>query len=129
MELYWKTIGAILISVVLILTMEKQPSGLVLSIAVCVMAVGVALSYLSPVKDLLRELQNLADLQDGLMEILLQCTAIAIVSEVVGFLCQDAGADSLKKTVQFLGNCAILCLSVPVFHSLLTILKDILSEL
>lgn len=129
MDLYLKTIGAILISVVLILVMEKQTSALLLSIMVCAMASGVAVSYLMPIKDLLLELKSLADLQDSLVEILLKCTAIAIISELTGFLCQDAGVGSLKKAVQFLGNSAILFLSIPVFHTLLTILKDILSEL
>lgn len=129
MDLYLKTIGAILVSVVLILVMEKKTSALLLGITVCAMASGVAVSYLKPIKDLLLELKGLADLQDSLMEILLKCTAIAIISELAGFLCQDAGVDSLKKTVQLLGNSVILWLSIPVFHTLLTILKDILSEL
>lgn len=128
MDIFWKTIGAILVSVVLILVMEKQ-TALLLTITVCTMAAGVAASYLAPIKELLLELKGLADLQDNLMEILLQCTAIAIIAELTGLLCQDAGVDSLKKTVQFLGNSVILFLSIPVFHSLLTILKDILSEL
>ena len=129
MDLFLKTIGAILVAVILILVLEKQASALLLTIAVCAMAAGVAVSYLSDVKDLLLELNSLADLQDGLLEILLKCTGIATVSELVGFLCQDAGIDSLKKTVQFLGNSVILFLSVPVFQALLTILKDILSEI
>lgn len=129
MELYLKTIGAILVATVLILVLEKQTNALLLTIAVCAMAAGVAVSYLSDVKDLLLELKRLADLQDGLLEILLKCTGVATISELVGFLCQDAGIDSLKKTVQLLGNSVILFLSVPAFHALLTILKDILSEL
>lgn len=69
MELYLKTIGAILVATVLILVLEKQTNALLLTIAVCAMAAGVAVSYLSDVKDLLLELKRLADLQDGLLEI------------------------------------------------------------
>ena len=129
MDLFVKTIGAVVVTVVLIFVLEKQTSALLLTIVVCAMTAGVAVSYLSPIKDLLMELKSLADLQDGLLEILLKCVGIAVISEVVGLLCQDAGVGSLKKTVQFLGNSVILFLSIPVFRALLRILKDILSEL
>ena len=89
----------------------------------------IALSYLEPVLDFLRELEALGDLQGDTLGILLKAVGIGLVSEIAGMVCSDAGNGSLGKTLQMLGSAAILYLSLPVFSALLELVREILREI
>ena len=95
----------------------------------CCIAASIAVSYLEPVLDLLWELNDIGEMQDGMLGILLKVAGIALVSELAGMICSDAGNGSLGKTLQLLGSAAILYLSIPIFNTLLTLIREILGEL
>lgn len=128
---FWKTAAAVLLAVILGLTVGKQEKDLsiLLTMAVCCMVAAIAVSYLEPVLDLLRELESIGELQGGLLGILLKAVGIALVAELAGMICSDAGNGSLGKTLQMLGSAVILYLSIPIFDALLTLIRDILGEL
>lgn len=66
MSLFWKAAAAVLLAVVLGLSLGKQKDiGVLLTMAVCCMVAMIAISYLEPVLDFLRELETLGDLQGG----------------------------------------------------------------
>lgn len=131
MDGFWKATAAILLAVILSLTVGKQEKDLsvLLIMAACCMAAVIVISYLEPVLDLLWELETAAQLQSGILGILLKCVGIALVTELTGMICKDSGNASLGKTLQMLGSAVILYLSVPVFHALLTLIREILGEL
>ena len=131
MELFWKACAGVLIAVILQLTLSKQGNdmGTLLAVAVCCMVCIIGFSYLEPVLDLLKELEALGDLQDGVLGILLKALGIGLVAEVAGMVCCDAGNTSMGKTIQLLGSAVILSLSVPIFRSLLELIQRILGEL
>ncbi len=126
MELFWKAIAAGLLCAVLGLTVEKREYGLALSIAVCCMVFAVAATYLKPALSLLGELENLADAGGGMFSTLLRAVGIGLVAQLAGLICQDAGNASLAKTMQMLGSAAILYISIPVFQSVLALIREIL---
>lgn len=128
---FWKAAAAVLLAVILGLAIGKQEKDLsvLLTMAVCCMVAMIAVSYLEPVLDLMWELESIGSLQGGMLGILLKTVGIALVAELAGMICNDAGNASLGKTLQMLGSALILYLSVPIFNALLTLIRDILGEL
>ena len=83
MSLFWKAAAAVLLAVVLGLSLGKQKDiGVLLTMAVCCMVAMIAISYLEPVLDFLRELETLGDLQGDMLGILLKAVGIGLVSEI-----------------------------------------------
>lgn len=131
MALFWKAAAAVLITVVLQLALASQRKeiGILLTITVCCMVCMIAITYLEPVLEFLRELEALGDLHSDMLGILIKAAGIGLVSETAGMICTDAGNSSLGKTVQFLGSTVILCLSLPMLRSLLDLLQKMLGQL
>lgn len=131
MEAFWKATAAALLAVILILAVGKREKdiGVVLSMAVCCLVGIAALSYLQPVLTFFDELGTVGQLQEGTLGILIKAVGIALVSEIAGLMCSDAGNGSLGKLLQMLGSAAILYLSIPVFQGMLSLIREILGEL
>ena len=127
-SIFWKTAAGILLSVILILAVEKQERGLavVLTMVVCCMSAGAAFALLEPVLDLLHTLASMTIVDDQMMERLLKITGTGIMTELAAMICQDSGNASLAKALQLLGSCAILWLSIPVLESLMSLVQDIM---
>lgn len=121
----------ILIAVVLGLAVGKREKDIsvLLTMAVCCMTAMIAVSYLEPVLDFLWELESVGNTQKGFLGILLKAVGIALIAEVAGMICSDAGNGSLGKTLQMLGSVVILYLSIPIYNALLTLIREILGEL
>lgn len=130
MNEFWKAAGLILLTVVLDLTISKtgKDFSVLLSMMVCCIVGATAISYLSPVIAFLEELNTLAQLKNGVLQNLLKSAGIALVAEMAGLICADAGNSSLGKAFQLLGTAAVLYLSIPVFNSLITLIQDILGR-
>lgn len=131
MTVFWKAAAGILIAVVLVLAVGKQEKdlALMLTMAVCVMAVLVALSFLEPVISFLYRLEELGDLQSGVLAALLKIVGIGLVTEIAEMICQDSGNASLARGMQLLGSAVILFLSLPVLETFLDLIQQILGEL
>lgn len=121
----------ILIAVVLGLAVGKREKDIsvLLTMAVCCMTAMIAVSYLETVLDFLWELESVGNIQNGFLGILLKAVGIALIAEVAGMICSDAGNGSLGKTLQMLGSVVILYLSIPIYNALLTLIREILGEL
>lgn len=128
MDLFWKASAAGLIATVLVMTLGKRDISLALMMAACCMIAAVGITYLEPVMDLLRQLEEMIQMEQGLLSVLLKAAGIGAVAEISSIICTDGGASSLGKTLQFLGSAAILCLSVPLFQSLLSLIQEILGQ-
>lgn len=130
MDGFWKASAAVLLTVVLVLALGKREKDIsvLLTMAVCCMVTAVAMSYLEPVLDLLWEVEAMANVQDGMMEILMKAVGIGLVVEIAGMICSDAGNSSLGKTTQMLGTVVILSLSIPLFRGFLTLIQEILGQ-
>ena len=131
MDLFWKTSAGVLIAAVLIIAIEKQEKdfALLLAMMVSAMAALVGLSFLKPVIAFLYELEELGDLQSGVLNILLKATGIALVSELAAAICRDSGNASLAQAVKLMGIMAMLSFSLPVLETLMELIQTILGEL
>lgn len=131
MALFWKAAAGGLLTVVLCLALGKtgKDMGTLLSMAVCCMVAMIVISYLEPVMDFMRELEELGDLQGDMLGILLKAMGIGLIAEIAGMVCTDAGNSSLGKTLQMLGGAVVLWLSIPIFRALLELIQQILGEI
>lgn len=127
---FWQGAAAVLLTVILGLALGKQgkEAGLLLTLAVCCMVGVLALSYLQPVVDFIRQLQTTAQLDDGMLEILLKTMGIGLIGEIAGLICADTGNSALGKSLQMLSAAVILWLSLPLLTQLLELLQQILGE-
>lgn len=130
MELFWKTVGATLISAILTLVLERQNRdySILLTVAASAMVSIAAAKLLEPVLDFLGQLEAMGGLSSDLLLSLIKVFGIGMAGEIAASVCNDAGNSSLGKGLHFLANAAILYLSVPVFSSLTELFLQILGD-
>ena len=128
MDTFFRLVGGVLIAVVLGVTLSRQSQDitLVLSISVCCMVVMAAAVFLTPVMDLIRRLQQLAQLEEGALNTVLKAVGIGLVGEIAALVCGDAGNAALSKAVQIATASAVLWLSVPLMEELLVLIREVL---
>lgn len=128
MELFVKSAASALVVAVLGLVLGKynKESALIISLAACCMIVVSAMWYLEPTIAFVKKLQTLGALDSNVLEILVKSTGIAILSEVVILICNDAGNTALGKTIQLLATAVILWLSLPLMNKLIDLIENIL---
>lgn len=131
MDDFWKTTALVLLTVILGLSLDKTERDIsaVMGIVALCAAACAAVTILSPVLDYLVELQRLFQLPDSLVSILMKAVGIALVAELSATICADAGNASLGKMLQILGGAAVLTLSVPMFRTLMTIIREMIGGL
>lgn len=119
-----------LLAVILALVLDKQEKemGLLLTLAVCCMISGLALSYLRPVVSFINQLQTIGQLNGEMLQILLKVVGIGLIGEIAGLICADAGKAAMGKALQLLSAAVILWLSLPLLSELLELVQRILGE-
>lgn len=130
MDIFWKTIAAALVSLVLTLALDRQSRdfSLLVTAAVCGMISIAAMRFLEPVMEYLGQLEALGDLRSDLLLALVKIFGIGMSGEIAAAVCTDAGNSSLGKGLRFLSNAVILYLSIPIFSSLTGLLVEILGD-
>lgn len=131
MSPFFQVIGGVLLAVIIGLTLSKLNKDIsaVLSIGVCCMVMVVMATYLEPVIDLIKQLQQAGNLDLPMLKIMLKAAGIGIVAEIAGLICTDSGNAALGKAIQVLSATVVLWLSIPMFQSLLELVQRMLGEL
>lgn len=131
MDIFLKTSAGVILALILMLTLSKQGKdiSLLLTIIVCAMVAGLAITYLSPVVDFLSRLQTIGNLDSQMFSVLLKAVGIGLIAELVNLICSDAGNASLGKGLQLLSTAVILRLSIPLFDELIELLDTILGAI
>ena len=131
MDIFLKSAAGVLIAIVfsLILTKQGKDLSILLIIAVCCMVIIAAVSYLSPIMDLLNRLQSIGKVESDTLLIMLKAVGIALIAEVTSLICTDSGNSAVGKTLQFLSTAVILWLAIPLLNELLQLLETILGAI
>ena len=131
MDLFWKTVGAVLICAILVLVLERQNRdfSLMITVAASAMICIGAAKLFDPVLSFLGQLETLAGLSSDMLLTLIKVVGIGMTGEIAASVCKDAGNASLGKGLQFLTNAAILYLSVPVFYALTDLFVGVLGDI
>ena len=129
MNVFIKISSGVLIAALLSLVLSKQNKdfSVLLVIAVSSMTVMITMQYMEPVINLLHKLSNIANLDAGMLKILLKSVGIGILAEITSLLCADSGNATLGKSIQVFAAVMILYFSVPLFTKLIDLLNDILT--
>lgn len=127
---YLQAAGVILLAVILYLVLgsQRREMAILLSIAACCMVFVIALQYLEPVIDLMKQLQRQTEIAPEYLSILLKTVGIGLIGELAALICTDAGNAALAKVMQLLSGMVILWLSVPLFQNLMELIAGILGE-
>ena len=131
MEIFWKSVGASLIALILCMILAKRSpdAATVLTLLVCCMLLGVAVRFLSPIVDYMHTLSSLGNIDRDNLEILMKATALGIISQISAMLCVDAGNSALGKGIEIMAVCAILWVSLPLLSELVELIRDVVGQL
>lgn len=131
MDIFLKAAAVSLITVILGLVLVKQGKdfSMLLTLLACCMIAAAAVQYLEPVVDFFHELGELGNLDSDLLRIILKAVGIGLIGEIAGLVCSDAGNAALGKTLQMLASAVVLWMAIPLFQSLLDLVKTILGEI
>lgn len=131
MDIFLKTVAAVMITVVLYLVLSKRDKdiSLLLTVAVCCMIMVAALSYLDPVLSFFRRLQSVGNLDSDILGILMKSVGIGLLAEISGMICSDVGNAALGKAIQIMAAAVILCISLPLFSGMLDLVAEIMGEI
>lgn len=130
MDSFLQVTAGIVLAVLLSIILSKQGKdfAVLLSIAVCCMAMLVMVSYIEPVISFMQKLQVTAGLDPEMLKILLKASGVGILAEIASLICVDSGNSAMGKTIQLLAIAVILWLSLPFMQSLLDMVQKILEE-
>lgn len=131
MEKFYAATALILLTVILVLVLRKQNGemALLLGLCGCCMVFMLTSGFLVPIVQFLRRLQQVASLDDQMLQILMKITAVAFTGEIACAVCADAGNAALAKSLQILTTVTILYLSLPMLEALVTLVERILVAL
>lgn len=131
MDIFWKAVGGSLIALILgmILGKRSPDAATVLTLLVCCMVLGIAISFLSPIVDFCRTLSSMGGLDRDNMEILMKATALGIISQIASMICNDAGNSALGKGIEIMAVCAIMWISLPLLSRLVELISDVVGQL
>ena len=128
MDGFMKATAAVLICAILCLILAKQGKdfSVLLSILGCVMVLTIGLGYLQKLIDYLQRLESLIQPEGNYLPIVLKIVGIGLTGEIAALICKDSGNEALGRSLQILGTIMILCLSIPLFESLLDLITAVL---
>lgn len=128
MDIILKNSAGVLIAAILWIILSKQSKdyALLLTLSVCAMVMLTSVSYFQDLIAFLQRLAEIAHLKQGVLKILLKVLGIGLITQVTDMICQDAGNQSLGKTLRFLSTAVILWTTLPLLEELLTMLENLL---
>jgi len=128
MSVFWKTAAGILTAIILWINLNQsnKDTSMLISLAVCAMAMMAAASFLQPVVSFVDKIQDIGKLDAGLVSTVMKVVGVGIITEISALICKDAGNESMGKALQFVSAGVVLWISIPVFEKLLTLLDRIL---
>ena len=126
-----RVIAGAIISVILVVSLQKANKDFALLLALCTacMVLVVAVSYIRPVFELVEKLEALADLDGQWLKIVMKAVGVGLVAQISSLICTDSGNSALGKAIQILSTAAILWLSIPLMTGLVDLIQKILGDL
>ena len=109
----------------------KQSGGafsVLLSLAAVLIILGLTVTMLRPVLDFTETLKSAAGVSGSMLEPVFKCLGIARITEIAGWICQDAGENGTASALRTAGTFAALYVSLPLLQNVLELTGDILSS-
>ena len=131
MELFLQSAALVLIAVILALLLSPQNKVFapLLSLTACALVLIGLAKYLEPVLDLLRQMQNLADINGQMLSVMLKAVGISMIAQLAELICNDAGQSAMGKAIGLMANAVILWISIPLVEELLELVQEVLGRI
>ena len=126
MDTYVKIAACSVVCAILCAVLKPHEGAISLAISVlCAAGAAIAaLGLLSPVLEFFEKL-SYTGLSSAVFSPLLKTVAIALLGQVAGAFCQDAGQGALGKMVELCGTVLCLCTGLPLATMLLELLLEL----
>lgn len=123
-----KIIGVGLIAVIMIIILKQYKPEFTVYISICAGAIilGMVMTRLSAIIQLLTDLSNKISDSNGFLTILIKITGIAFLTEFAVSICKDVGESAIASKVDLGGKVIIISMSVPIISELLETIVKIL---
>ena len=99
---------------------------LFISLAASLLILGAVITALSPLLDLINELTEASGADSGYIAVLLKALAVCYITQLASDCCRDSGESAVAGKIEFAGKIAVLLIAVPLFESILGIVKDLI---
>lgn len=128
MEWILKLTSAVMISVLIIVLLEKPApvNALLLSIAVTVLIALVSISFLEPVLSFLRRLEQICGVSTVYTGLMIKCLLISLVSRLGVSFCKDAGRGGMASMLELSGILASAWTAIPLLEAFLSMLEEMI---
>lgn len=98
---------------------------LLLGLASGAMVGFIFLRLLKPVIAFAEELRDLSGLEQELLEPVLKCLGIGILSQICVNICSDSGQNAIGKMIEMSSCVLCLYIALPLFRGILSLLKGL----
>lgn len=115
--------GAILC---LLLKKTAPELGLMLSIAVSILAASLGAQLLEEIMALLTLIREEAELSAAMVSPVMKCVAIGVVTRLTVDMCKDAGQGAVASAVELCGTACALTAALPLVRTLLQMISEML---
>ena len=109
-----------------LLRQNEKATALALSVLSCVIVLVLAIRFLQPVWSVIKQVEALSGLEQGVTAPLFKVVGIGLLTQVAGSVCADAGENSLGKTVEIAGTVLALYASLPLLQSVLSLVEKLI---
>lgn len=123
-----KIIGIGLISVVIILVLKqyKPEFAIYVSLIAGVIILLMALTQISGIINLLKDISNKANVNNQFLGLLLKITGIAFLTEFAVSVSNDCGETAIANKIDLGGKATIIVISLPIINSLLELILKVI---
>ncbi len=115
----------IIIAIMLALSLKSRSPEIssLLSLAICIVIIGLCVTRIKAIVELFRKLTNYISIDSTYIFILLKLIGIAYICEFASGISKDAGYSAVASHIELMGKLTMLMVSVPV---LLQVIDSIL---
>ena len=86
-------------------------------------------SYLQPILDFAIRLVELGNLSREVINALFRVMGICLLSQIAGFVCADAGNQTLSKVLQIVTSVLVLHISIPLLEEVVSLIEKVMGDI
>lgn len=126
MDMILKCAGVAVLGTILTLLTRKQEFSILASMAVILLILTMALTFMKPVLTFMDTLSSTAGLGNGTVAPVVKALAIGFITSIGTNLCEDAGEKTIGAALKMAGGIAAVYVLLPLMESLLQLLEQML---
>ncbi len=119
-------IGIVALVISIILKQYRPEFSIYISLLAGTLILLISMDKLSGIIQILMNLSNKTSINKDFLIIILKITGIAILTEYITSVCNDAGESAIASKVDFGGKAVMMSLSIPIINGLLETITKIL---